>query len=81
MNLAAELEKPFWNPEANDMKIPEVDLSACIRCGVCVEVCPKVFKMNDAGFVAVADLVAYPERNVNEAIMCCPTDCIYWQKE
>jgi len=63
------------------MKVPVVDLSACIRCGVCIEACPEVFKMNDAGFLAVAELNDYPERNVNEAIMCCPTDCIYWQDE
>lgn len=63
------------------MKIPVVDLSSCIRCGVCIDVCPQVFKMNDAGFVAVAELASYPELEVNDAIMCCPTDCISWQEE
>jgi ferredoxin len=37
--------------------------------------------MNDAGFVAVAELNDYPEQDVDEAIKCCPADCIYWQKE
>jgi len=63
------------------MKIPVVELSLCIRCGVCEEVCPQVFKMNDAGFIAVAELNHYPTLEVNDAIKCCPTDCIYWQKE
>ena len=63
------------------MKVPVVDLSACIRCGVCIEACPEVFNMNDAGFVAIVEMNEYPERNVNEAIMCCPTDCICWQEE
>jgi ferredoxin len=62
------------------MKVPLVDLSACIQCGVCIDVCPQVFNMNDAGFVAVAELTSYPEQPVNEAIMCCPTDCISWQE-
>ena len=60
------------------MKKPEVELSDCIRCGVCVEVCPEVFIMNDSGFIQVADLEQYPEKAVNEAITNCPTDCIYW---
>ncbi|MCK7514574.1 MAG: ferredoxin [Desulfobacterales bacterium] len=42
------------------MKRPVVELSDCIRCEVCVEVCPAVFRMNDAGFIEVADLTAYP---------------------
>ena len=63
------------------MKVPVVELSLCIRCSVCVELCPKVFRMNDAGYVEVAELIDYPEIEVNDAIKCCPTDCIFWQEE
>ena len=63
------------------MKQPIVDLSQCILCGVCVDVCPDVFHMNDAGFIAVADLGEYPIVQVDEAIMCCPADCIYWSPD
>ena len=60
------------------MPFPVVELSECIRCGICVEVCPIVFKHNAAGFIQVADLDAYPTVDVNEAIKNCPVDCIYW---
>ena len=63
------------------MKIPVVELSDCILCGVCVEACPEVFRMNAAGYIEVMDLAAYPEKEVNEAIKHCPADCIYWQEE
>ena len=60
------------------MKTPVVELSECILCEVCVEVCPLVFRLNDAGFIEVAQLDTYPEAEVDEAIKNCPTDCIYW---
>ncbi|MCK4984072.1 MAG: ferredoxin, partial [Desulfobacterales bacterium] len=30
------------------MNVPIVELSECIVCGVCVETCPQVFRLNDA---------------------------------
>ncbi|MBW1777392.1 MAG: ferredoxin [Deltaproteobacteria bacterium] len=59
------------------MKTPVVELSACIRCGVCVEVCPEVFLWNPAGYIEVAGLPFYREEGVNEAVKHCPTQCIY----
>lgn len=63
------------------MKRPVVELSECIRCDVCVGVCPAAFRMNDAGYVEVIDLSAYPEDEVNEAIKNCPADCIHWEDD
>jgi len=63
------------------MKRPVVELSDCIRCEVCRECCPNVFRMNDSGFVEVANLSEYPEDEVNEAIKNCPADCIDWEDE
>jgi len=63
------------------MKRPVVELSDCIRCDVCVGVCPAAFRMNDAGYVEVIDLSAYPEDEVNAAIKNCPADCIHWEDE
>ena len=60
------------------MKKPIVELSECIRCDVCVEVCPAVFSSNAAGFIKVAELSEYPEAEDYEAIKNCPGDCIYW---
>jgi ferredoxin len=47
----------------------------------CVSVCPEVFSMNDAGYIAVADLDDYPEACVAEAIKYCPEDVISWETE
>jgi ferredoxin len=59
------------------MKIPVVDLSLCIQCGICQDLCPQVFRLKDAGYVEIAELTDYPELEVNDCIKCCPTDCIF----
>jgi ferredoxin len=60
------------------MKLPVVELSDCIKCEICAEVCPAVFRLNDAGYIDVVDLSSYPEPEVEEAIKNCPADCIHW---
>ena len=62
------------------MKIPVVELSECTLCGVCEEVAPSVFQINEAGYVVITDLSSYPENEVEEAIKNCPADCIYWDE-
>jgi ferredoxin len=61
------------------MKRPAVELSKCILCDVCTEVCPAVFRLSDAGYIDVEDMESYPEIEVEEAIKNCPADCIYWE--
>jgi ferredoxin len=60
------------------VKVPDVDLSKCNLCEICVEVCPVVFKLNKAGYIEVAELSMYPITEVDEAIKNCPEDCIFW---
>ena len=74
--MAAKSEKQL----TNKMKVPIVELSECIVCGVCVETCPQVFRLNDAGYIEVIELAAYPESDVSDAIKYCPVDCIYWEE-
>ena len=62
------------------MKSPIVELSDCITCGVCVEICPDVFRMTGTGYIDVIELPSYPESDVNDAIKYCPVDCIYWEE-
>ena len=62
------------------MRIPVVELSECIRCGVCQDVCPEVFRITDAGYVEVIHHVRYPEQKVDDAIKHCPTRCISWEE-
>ena len=63
------------------MKIPVVDIGDCTLCGGCVELCPEVFQLSDAGYIAVAELDKYPEEEVDDAIKNCPEDCISWEEE
>jgi len=44
-------------------------------------VSPAVFKICDAGFIEVAELSAYPENEVDEAIKNCPANCISWAED
>jgi ferredoxin len=62
-------------------KRPEVDIGDCNHCGGCVSVCPAVFRLNDLGYIEVADLECYPEKEVDEAIADCPEDCIFWEEK
>jgi ferredoxin len=62
------------------MRRPVIDLSDCICCEVCVDVCPEVFRVNDAGYIETAILAVYPEEAVAEAVKSCPKDCIYWEE-
>jgi ferredoxin len=63
------------------MKRPVVELSDCSHCDVCVEACPAVFRLNQAGYIEVVDLDAYPAEEVEDAIRNCPADCIRWEEE
>ena len=38
------------------MKIVYIELSECILCEICTEMCPSVFKLNEAGFIEIYDV-------------------------
>ena len=63
------------------MKVPVIDIGACTLCMGCVEVCPEVFQLNDAGYIEVRELQTYPQEAVDEAIKYCPEDCIGWEAQ
>ena len=63
------------------MRKPDIDIGACTLCMGCVEICPEVFRYIDAGYIEIIDLQVYPEKEVDEAIMFCPEDCISWHEE
>ncbi len=62
-------------------RVPVVDIGPCSLCGICIEICPMVFRLNEAGYVEVAELTCYPDFEVEEAIKYCPEDCIWWEDE
>ena len=61
-------------------RIPVLNLSRCTDCDSCLELCPEVFRRNpETGLIEVADLAAYPEEWVEEAMSVCPEECIEWE--
>ncbi len=61
-------------------KIPVVNQSECISCGVCVEICPGVFRLNDESISEVFDPAGDSEEKIQEAIDNCPVQCIHWSE-
>jgi len=61
------------------MRIPVIDLDACVDCEACIELLPTVFRRNDLGRIEVIALSQYPEEEVDEMIKNCPGDCIQWE--
>jgi ferredoxin len=61
------------------MKIPVIDMGACILCHVCTELAPHAFQLNGAGFIEVLSLDDYSDEDIHEAMKNCPRDCISWE--
>jgi ferredoxin len=55
-----------------------VDEGICASCGVCAEVCPEVFEMNDEDIAAVKvdPIPAELEESCRDAADQCPCDAI-----
>ncbi len=62
------------------MKIPIVDLSECVLCGVCVDVAPEIFRLNSSGFIEVLESPDYDRPDVADAMKHCPASCISWEE-
>ena len=55
-----------------------MDKDTCIGCGLCPEICPEIFEMDDDG-LAVAKDIEIPEDvedSAKEAEESCPVDAI-----
>jgi ferredoxin len=56
----------------------EVDRNKCCGYGMCAELCPDVFSLDENGFV-VANMTEIPEElmeSAEEAVYCCPEDVL-----
>ena len=61
-------------------KQPVIDTSRCSDCETCMELCPAVFRRNEAtGLIEVIDLSEYSEEEINKVIGYCFEDCITWE--
>jgi len=51
---------------------------ACVGCGMCCNICPNVFAMNDAGLAQAIDADIEPQdADASEnAMNCCPVGAI-----
>ncbi|NLM69283.1 MAG: ferredoxin [Firmicutes bacterium] len=59
------------------MANPHVDHDLCIGCGLCSEICPDVFEMNDDNLAVVKeDADCDAAGCCQEAADSCPTDAI-----
>ena len=55
-----------------------VDKNTCIGCGLCADICPEIFEMEDDG-LAVAKDIDIPDdllESAKEAEESCPVDAI-----
>jgi len=61
-------------------RVPVIDMSRCVDCDACIEVCPAVFVKNEAGYIEVREVDDALIGCVQEAMNCCPRDCIAWEE-
>lgn len=62
------------------MKTLVIDENACIGCGTCAALSPKVFKMSDDGKAEVIDQNAETEEVIQNSIDSCPVQAIAWKE-
>ncbi|MDT8271665.1 MAG: ferredoxin [Desulfomonilia bacterium] len=53
----------------------------CTGCGMCEDICPDVFRLNQETDTAeVIKPEGGPEDLIQEAIDSCPVECIHWKE-
>ncbi len=60
------------------MKKPSVDQESCISCGLCVSICPTVFRFNRSKKSECYSADGATETEIQSAIDACPVQCISW---
>lgn len=61
-------------------KTPWVDREECISCGVCVDMCPEVFMLDDDDKSECYNPDGAPEEEIQKAMDDCPVQCIHWRE-
>lgn len=58
-----------------------VDQSICTSCGLCAELAPNTFALDDDELSYVVNQEGDPPDVIEEAIESCPVECIHWEEE
>jgi ferredoxin len=58
-----------------------VDKDLCISCGVCVDIAPEVFELDEDDLSEVVDQDAGDDDLLQEAAESCPTEAIILEDE
>jgi ferredoxin len=62
------------------MAKPVVDADACTGCGLCEQIAPGTFVVNDDGVAEVKDPEGDDNDAIQEAIDSCPQEAIAWEE-
>lgn len=62
-------------------KKPVVDEEVCISCGLCVEIAPNTFELDENDISQVTNPHGDTEDKIEEAIESCPVEAISWEEE
>jgi len=55
----------------------KIDESLCTGCGLCVDICPEIFEMeDDVSNVKIKEISSDLEEKVKEAAESCPVEAI-----
>ncbi|HOJ13554.1 MAG TPA: ferredoxin [Deltaproteobacteria bacterium] len=57
-----------------------LDREECIGCGMCQDICPEVFELDEEGKARVIKPQGGPEDLVEQAIDACPVSCIAFKE-
>jgi len=61
-------------------KVPVVDKSICTSCGLCTELAPNTFRLDNDDLAEAYNPNGDPEDVIQEAIESCPVEAISWNE-
>jgi len=62
------------------MKKLAINKKACLGCGACVSIAPKVFKIGEDGKSEVVDQNGDSQETIQNAVDSCPVQAISWRE-